>query len=150
MDCLHDTSVLLTLYEVNSCGNYINYNLSKTEWCCQLKNEKSIDIAWSTLGKATLTIPHHFTMRVITYTFSSDHVYWRVNLVGTLETPAYQAVKIIIPCIAPIDQKVVSLTFCELSKIISQKYTMPEITFLVRISSWNFVHVPKAWLWAHE
>ena len=45
---------------------------------------------------------------------------------------------------------VVSLTFRELSKIISRKYTLPVITFLVRISSWNFVHVPKAWLWAHD
>ena len=41
----------------------------------------------------------------------------------------------------------VSLTFLELSKIISWKNTMPEITFMVRISSWNFVRVPKAWLW---
>ena len=32
---------------------------------------------------------------------------------------------------------VVSLTFCELSKIISWKYTMSEITFMARISSWN-------------
>ena len=46
-------------------------------------------------------------------------------------------------------QGVVSLTFRELSKIISRKYTTPEITFTVRISSWNFVRVPKAWLWAH-
>ena len=44
---------------------------------------------------------------------------------------------------------VVSLTFHELSKIISRKYTMPEITFTVRVSSWNFVCVPKAWLWTH-
>ena len=44
---------------------------------------------------------------------------------------------------------VVSLTFCELSQIISWKYTMPEIIFMVRISSWNFVRTPKAWLWAH-
>ena len=33
----------------------------------------------------------------------------------------------------------------ELSKIISRKYTMPEIPFMVGISSWNFVRVPKAW-----
>ena len=45
--------------------------------------------------------------------------------------------------------RVVSQTFCELSKIILQKYATPEITFMVRISSWNFVRVPKAWLWAH-
>ena len=32
-----------------------------------------------------------------------------------------------------------TLTFHELFKRISQKYTMPEITFIVRISSWNFV-----------
>ena len=32
----------------------------------------------------------------------------------------------------------VSLTFRELSKIVSRKYTMPEITFLVWISNWNF------------
>ena len=32
---------------------------------------------------------------------------------------------------------VVSLTFCELSKIISRKYTMPEITFMGRISCWK-------------
>ena len=47
------------------------------------------------------------------------------------------------------NQGVVSLTFHELSKIISRKYTMPEITFTVRIPSWSFVCVPKAWLWAH-
>ena len=46
-------------------------------------------------------------------------------------------------------QGVVSLTFRELSKIISRKYTTPEITFTVRISSWNFVRGPKAMLWAH-
>ena len=45
---------------------------------------------------------------------------------------------------------VVSLTFRELSKIISRKYTMPVIIFMVTISSWKFVRVPKAWLWAHE
>ena len=38
---------------------------------------------------------------------------------------------------------VVSLTFRELSKIILQNYTMSEITFMVRISSWNSVCVPK-------
>ena len=38
----------------------------------------------------------------------------------------------------------VSLTFRELSKIISWKYTIPEITFFVRTSSWTFVSVPKA------
>ena len=27
---------------------------------------------------------------------------------------------------------------------------MPVITFMGRISNWNFVRVPKAWLWAHE
>ena len=32
---------------------------------------------------------------------------------------------------------IVSLTFLELSKIISWKYTMPEITFMVRISSFS-------------
>ena len=36
---------------------------------------------------------------------------------------------------------VVSLLFRKLSKIILQKYTMPQITFMVRISSWNFVSV---------
>ena len=42
-----------------------------------------------------------------------------------------------------------SLMFCKLSKIISRKYTMLEITFMVTIASWNLVHVPiKAWLWA--
>ena len=46
-------------------------------------------------------------------------------------------------------QGVVSLTFRELLKIISRKYTIQEMTFMMRISSWNFVHVPKAWLWAH-
>ena len=47
------------------------------------------------------------------------------------------------------DQGVVSQTYHELAKIISWKYTTPEITFMVKISSWNFVRVPKAWLWAH-
>ena len=44
---------------------------------------------------------------------------------------------------------VVSLTFRELSKIISRKYKMREITFMVSISSRYFVRVPRAWLWAH-
>ena len=44
---------------------------------------------------------------------------------------------------------VVSLAFRKLSKIISRKSTMLEITFRVRISSRNFVCVPKAWLWPH-
>ena len=38
-------------------------------------------------------------------------------------------------------QGVVSLTFHELSKIISRKYTMPVITFMVIISSWDFVRM---------
>ena len=42
---------------------------------------------------------------------------------------------------------VVSLMFSELSKIISLKYTMPEITFIVRISSWNFVQTDKVSAW---
>ena len=46
-------------------------------------------------------------------------------------------------------QGAVSLTFRKLFKIISRKYAMPKITFILRISSWNFVHVPKTWLWAH-
>ena len=46
-------------------------------------------------------------------------------------------------------QSVVSLTFHKFSKIISWKYTKPEFTYMVRISSWNFIRVPKAWLWAH-
>ena len=37
---------------------------------------------------------------------------------------------------------VVSLTLRELSKIISRKYTMPEITFMVRISRWKHCTVP--------
>ena len=48
-----------------------------------------------------------------------------------------------------VNQGVVSLTFRELSKIILRKYTILEITFMVRISSWNFVCVLKAMLWAH-
>ena len=46
-------------------------------------------------------------------------------------------------------QVAVSLTFRELSKIILQKYTMPEIAFKMRIKRWNFVGVPKTWLWVH-
>ena len=49
-------------------------------------------------------------------------------------------------CFHEVDlQGAVSLTFCKLSKIISLEYTMPEITFIVRISSWNFALAPKAW-----
>ena len=43
----------------------------------------------------------------------------------------------------------VSLTFCELSKIFSRNLGMAEMVFPMRISSWNFVHVPKALLGAH-
>ena len=42
-----------------------------------------------------------------------------------------------------------SLTFRELPKILSRKYTTPEITCMVRISIWKFVRVRKARLWAH-
>ena len=42
-----------------------------------------------------------------------------------------------------INQGIVSLTFCRLSKIISPKFTMPDITFLLRISGWNFACVLK-------
>ena len=41
----------------------------------------------------------------------------------------------------PCDLWVVSLMRYELSKIISRKYTKPEITFIVIISSWNFVRM---------
>ena len=40
------------------------------------------------------------------------------------------------------DQGVVSPTFRELSKIMSRKYTIPDIKFVVRISSWNVVVCP--------
>ena len=43
----------------------------------------------------------------------------------------------------------VSLTFCELSKIFSRNVCVAEITLLMSISSWNFVRVHKAMLWAH-
>ena len=43
------------------------------------------------------------------------------------------------------DQGVRSLTFRELTKINSRNLA-PVITFMVRISSWNFARVPKAWL----
>ena len=46
-------------------------------------------------------------------------------------------------------QWAVSLTFRKLPKIFSRKYTTPEITFMVRISIWKCVRVPKARLWAH-
>ena len=44
---------------------------------------------------------------------------------------------------------VVSLTFHELSKIFSRKLCIAKIVLVIRISSWNFVRVPKALLWAH-
>ena len=43
----------------------------------------------------------------------------------------------------------VSLTFRELSKIFSRNLYIIKIALLMRISSFNFVTVPKAWLWAH-
>ena len=47
-------------------------------------------------------------------------------------------------------QGVLSQTFRELPEIISQKYTMSEITFMVRTSIWNFVHVPKVCFSVHR
>ena len=44
---------------------------------------------------------------------------------------------------------VVSLKFRELSKTFSRNLCIAEIVLFVRISSWNFVRVPKATLWAH-
>ena len=46
-------------------------------------------------------------------------------------------------------QGVVSLTFCKLSKIFSRNLCVAEIALPTSISSWNFVRVPKAMLWAH-
>ena len=46
-------------------------------------------------------------------------------------------------------QGVVSLTFCELSKIFSRNLCIAEIVLLMKISNWNFVRVPNAMLWAH-
>ena len=47
------------------------------------------------------------------------------------------------------NQDDVSLTFRELSKIISRKCIMPVIILMVKISSGDFVHISKALLWAH-
>ena len=47
------------------------------------------------------------------------------------------------------DQGLVSLTFRELSKIFSRNLCIAKIVLRMRISSWNFVCVPKAMLWAH-
>ena len=44
---------------------------------------------------------------------------------------------------------VVTQTFCELSKIVSRKYTKTEITFMLGFSNWNFVRLPNALLGAH-
>ena len=46
-------------------------------------------------------------------------------------------------------QGVVSLIFPELSKIFPWNFGIAEIVFLMWISSWNFVHVPKVMLWVH-
>ena len=46
-------------------------------------------------------------------------------------------------------QGFVPLAFRYLSKIISRKCTMPEIIFMLRFSSWNFVRVSKEWFGAH-
>ena len=43
----------------------------------------------------------------------------------------------------------VSLTFRKLSKVFSRNLCIAEIVLVMRISSWNFVRVPKAMLWAH-
>ena len=45
--------------------------------------------------------------------------------------------------------QVVSLMFHELTKIFSPNLCIAEIVVLMRILSCNFVHVPKAMLWAH-
>ena len=46
-------------------------------------------------------------------------------------------------------QGVVSLRFRELSKICSRDFCIAEVVLLMIISSWNFVRVSKAVLWAH-
>ena len=44
---------------------------------------------------------------------------------------------------------VVSLTFRQLSKKLSRNLCIAQIVLVIRISSWNFVRVPKVLLWAH-
>ena len=80
------------------------------------------------------------------FAFSTISPNWDCTGSWNLST---QKLRTCLSCTVANDLRVVSLMFCELFKRISRKYTMPEITFIVRISSWNFVHVPKAWLWAH-
>ena len=50
---------------------------------------------------------------------------------------------------AEASQGIVSLTFRNLSKIFSRNVCVLEIALSISISSWNFVRVPKAMLWAH-
>ena len=54
---------------------------------------------------------------------------WTMYIIPVMHCPCYCSLG------------VVSLMFHELSKIISRKYTMPQITFTARISSWKFVSV---------
>ena len=63
--------------------------------------------------------------------------------------PEYSSITRSVPWLLGNNLGVVSLTFCELSKIISRKNTTPEITGIMRISSLSFAHISKAWFLAH-
>ena len=79
-----------------------------------------------------------------------QNIYLWIFTHGAFHLAAIAGVTVLVHlCSSFEDQGAVSRTFRELPKTFSQKYTTPEITFMVRISIWKFVRVPKARLWAH-
>ena len=74
------------------------------------------------------------------YPFSSGLLNWHLIVPVLVKWPWMVWIKSTVTK----PQGVVSLTFRELSKILSRNLCIAEIVLVIRISSWNFVRVPKA------
>ena len=134
--------------------------------CCQLNLQREWTLnknmkVFTSKCNAYVCFRYHLSIKILTYRKLYWDWYGNITLVMETHHQQWKGLRIawcqqawrrqrISHCSSDlILLGVVSLTFRKLSKIISRKYTVPEITFMVRISSRNFVSMPKAWLWAH-
>ena len=122
---------------------------------CRVRNKIMYVLSWRTVSVLTRVLFWYLFPSLLR---NSGNKHQNNPLVSA-ETVRHSSTFIILYVLTPIyneiilhshqNQGVISLMFLELSKTIWRKYTMPEITFILRISSWNFARVLEAWLWAH-
>ena len=124
--------------------------LSKFVYCTNSTGDENFKLKLCMCAQSlALGTRTNFQIEILTINVISGVVYVRENILGSSRNVSETAPRHLQALWCQI-HRVISLMFQKLSKIISRKYTMPEITFIVRISIWNFVDVPKASFWAHR